>query len=302
MARILVTDGMDKEAVARLVELGHEVIEEHYEPEVLAQKVREADVVVVRSATKVTAEILDAAAEAGQLKAVIRGGVGIDNIDSARAKEVGIDVRNTPAASSSAVAELTLAHMFALIRHLPAANVTMREGQWNKKAYSGIELAGRTLGLIGFGRIARVLAEKASALGMKVIYTDILGRFEGYDQFEYMEKEEVLAAADFISLHIPFIKEQGPTITAREMSLMKDGAYLVNCARGGVVDEAALIGALQSGKLAGAGVDVFEKEPENNPALVQLPNVSCTPHIGAATEEAQARIGGEIVSIIQEYF
>ncbi len=302
MAKILVTDGMDKKAAAALRDLGHELVEEFYEPAVLAQKVKEADALVVRSATKVTADILSAASETGQLKVVIRAGVGIDNIDAAKAKEVGIDVRNTPAASSSAVAELALAHMFALARFIPAANVTMRDGQWNKNAYKGIELAGKTLGLIGFGRIARSLAEKASALGMKVIYTDIVGKFDGFDQFEYMEKDDVLKNSDFISLHIPFEKEVGATITARELSLMKDGSYLVNCARGGVVDEAALVEALKSGKLAGAAVDVFEKEPTSNEELVCMGNVSCTPHIGASTKEAQARIGSEIVEIIKEYF
>jgi len=302
MATILVTDGMDQNAADELRQMGHELIEEHFEPEALKGKLKEVDVVVIRSATKLTADILDEAAKGGQLKLAIRAGVGLDNIDCDHAKELGIEVRNTPAASSSAVAELTLAHMFSLIRHLPAANVTMRNGEWNKKAYKGVELAGRTLGLIGFGRIARTLADKASALGMNVIYTDIVGKFEGYDQYEFMEKDDVLKNADIVSLHIPFIKEQGPTITAREFSLMKEGSYLINCARGGVVKEADLIDALKSGKLAGAGVDVFENEPDNNPELVALPNVSCTPHIGASTKEAQARIGDEIVSIVKDFF
>jgi D-3-phosphoglycerate dehydrogenase len=302
MAKILVTDGMDAKAAAALKELGHEVVEEFYAPEVLAEKVKNADAMIVRSATKVPAAILDSAAEAGQLKVVIRAGVGVDNIDCVHAKEVGIAVRNTPAASSSAVAELALAHMFAVARHLPAANVTMRGDEWNKKAYKGIELSGKTLGLIGFGRIARSLAEKASALGMKVIYTDIVGKFEGYDQYEYMVKEDILKNSDFVSLHIPFIKDLGATISADEIAIMKDGAYLINCARGGVVDEAALVVALKSGKLSAAAVDVFECEPTTNTELINLPNVSCTPHVGASTKEAQARIGEEIVSIINEYF
>lgn len=302
MAKILVTDGMDAKAAAALKELGHEVVEEFYAPEVLAEKVKNADAMIVRSATKVPATILDSAAEAGQLKVVIRAGVGVDNIDCVHAKEVGIAVRNTPAASSSAVAELTLAHMFAVARHLPAANVTMRRDEWNKKAYKGIELSGKTLGLIGFGRIARSLAEKASALGMKVIYTDIVGKFEGYDQYEYMVKEDILKNSDFVSLHIPFIKDLGATIGTDEIAIMKDGAYLINCARGGVVDEAALVVALKSGKLSAAAVDVFECEPTANTELINLPNVSCTPHVGASTKEAQARIGEEIVSIINEYF
>ncbi len=302
MAKILVTDGMDKSAVASLKGLGHDVIEEFFEPADLAKKVQEVDALVVRSATKVTADILDAAAKSGQLKVVIRAGVGIDNIDAKHADKRGIQVRNTPAASSSAVAELALAHMFALARFIPAANVTMRDGQWNKKAYKGIELAGKTLGLIGFGRIARSLAEKANALGMKVVYTDILGKFEGFDQYEYMEQDEILKTADFISLHIPYDKAVGPTITSREIGMMKDGAYLINCARGGVVEEKALVEALNSGKLSGAAVDVFEVEPTPNEDLVSCSNVSCTPHIGASTREAQARIGEEIVEIVKEYF
>jgi len=192
--------------------------------------------------------------------------------------------------------------MFAVSRFVSTANVTMREGKWEKKKYEGIELNGKTLGLIGFGRISKCLAQKAEVLGMKIMYTDILGKAEGYDKYEYGTLEEVLSKSDYVSLHIPFIKEQGATIGKAQLDMMKDGAVLINCARGGVVDEAALLEALNSGKLRGAGVDVFEVEPTKNEELVNHPRVSVTPHIGAATVEAQTRIGEEIVQTIFDFF
>jgi len=216
--------------------------------------------------------------------------------------ENGIKVMNTPNASSASVAELALAHMFAVARFINISNVSMREGKWDKKKYEGTEIGGKTLGLVGFGRISRELAKRGKALGMKVIYTDIMGKMEGQDEYEFCSLEELLPQADYVSLHIPFIKEQGATIGKAQFEMMKDGAILINCARGGVVDEAALIEALNSGKLAGAGVDVFVEEPTKNTELVNHPKVSVTPHIGAATVEAQTRIGEEIVSIIVDFF
>lgn len=302
MIRILVTDGMEASGVQALKEKGFEVVEKFYEPEELGTALQEFDVVVVRSATKVRQPIIDKAAEAGRLKLIIRGGVGVDNIDVAYATGKGIKVANTPNASSASVAELALAHMFAVARFINISNVSMREGKWDKKKYEGTEIGGKTLGLVGFGRISRELARMGKALGMKVIYTDIMGKMEGYDEFKFCSLEELLPQADYISLHIPFIKEQGATIGKAQFDMMKDGAILINCARGGVVDEAALIEALNSGKLAGAGVDVFVEEPTKNTELVNHPKVSVTPHIGAATTEAQTRIGEEIVTVITEFF
>ncbi|MPM46107.1 Hydroxypyruvate reductase [bioreactor metagenome] len=302
MIRILVTDGMEASGVQTLKEKGFEVVEKFYEPEDLGLALQEFDVVVVRSATKIRKPIIDKAAEAGRLKLVIRGGVGVDNIDVAYAMENGIKVMNTPNASSASVAELALAHMFAVARFINISNVSMREGKWDKKKYEGTEIGGKTLGLVGFGRISRELAKRGKALGMKVIYTDIMGKMEGQDEYEFCSLEELLPQADYVSLHIPFIKEQGATIGKAQFEMMKDGAILINCARGGVVDEAALIEALNSGKLAGAGVDVFVEEPTKNTELVNHPKVSVTPHIGAATVEAQTRIGEEIVSIIVDFF
>ena len=302
MIRVLVTDGMEKSAVKELRAKGFEVVEKFYEPEVLGEKLREFDVIVVRSATKVRKSIIDTAAQAGRLKLIIRGGVGVDNIDVAYAREKGINVANTPNASSASVAELALAHMFAVSRFVNISNVSMRQGKWDKKKYVGVEISGKILGLVGFGRISRQLAKKASALGMTVIYTDLIGKAKDTDKYECCELNDLLKKSDYVSLHIPFIKEQGATIGKEQFDMMKDGAFLINCARGGVVDEAALLEALDNGKLAGAGVDVFVEEPIKNETLVNHPKVSVTPHIGAATQEAQIRIGSEIISIICDFF
>ncbi|MBA7498951.1 Hydroxypyruvate reductase [subsurface metagenome] len=302
MLRILVTDGVDKGAVQTLKDMGHEVTEQFFEPVELKEQVKNFNVMVVRSATKVRKEIIDEALKTENLKMIIRGGVGVDNIDVSYAESQGIKVRNTPKASSSAVAELALGHMYSLARFIGIANVTMREGKWNKKQYKGIELSGKTLGLIGFGRIGKELAQKATALGMKIIYTDILGPSKDFPEYSFVSLEQLLADSDFISLHVPGNKDKSPVIGKPEFSKMKDGVYLINCARGSVVDEAALLEALNSGKLAGAGIDVFPEEPTKNVELVNHEKVSVTPHIGAATKEAQKRIGAEVVSIIKENF
>ena len=299
MVRILASDGIDKSAAAKLRESGFELVEQFYEPEQLGEELKNYDVLVVRSATKVRKPVIDAAVKGGRLKLVIRAGVGVDNIDVAYAMENGIKVTNTPNSSSASVAELAIGHMFALARFIAASNVTMREGKWEKKKYKGIELAGKTLGLVGFGRISREVAKKAEALGMTVLYTDIIGEAQNCT-YEYCQFADVLKRSDFLSLHVPFTGK--PVIGADEIAMMKDGAYLINCARGGVVSEKALLDALNSGKIAGAGIDVFEEEPSKNLDLINHPNVSVTPHIGASTSEAQKRIGEETASIIIEFF
>ena len=204
--RILASDGMDKSAIAALQAEGHEVVEQFYEPAELAEQVKQYDVLVVRSATKVRAPIIDAAKETGRLKLVIRGGVGVDNIDVKYAEENGIAVRNTPRASSNTVAELALAHMLSVARYISAAGYTMRTGKWEKKAYKGIELSGRTLGVIGYGRIGQALGQKAQALGMKVLAYDIF-KVEGLEceTMQYVAMDELLAKSDFVSLHTPSI-------------------------------------------------------------------------------------------------
>ncbi|HHX30272.1 MAG TPA: 3-phosphoglycerate dehydrogenase, partial [Clostridiaceae bacterium] len=247
-------------------------------------------------ATKMRDPQIDAGA-AGKLKLIIRGGVGVDNINVEYAESRGIEVRNTPAASSSAVAELVLGHMLTMARHIGEANITMRQGKWLKKEYSGTEIAGKKLGLIGFGRIANSLAVKCLALGMDVVFTDILDI--DCDVCPQVDLQDVLSTADYVSIHIPF-SGGAPLIGKKEIDMMKDGVFLINCARGGIVDEDALVDAIESGKVRGAALDVFAEEPLTNERLLKCEKISLTPHIGAATEEAQARIGGNIVDIVKE--
>ena len=300
--RILITDGMDKAAMAQLRELGHEVVEQFYEPDQLGAALRDFDAVVVRSKTKVRANHIDEA-KGGKLKLIIRGGVGVDNIDVKYAEENGIAVRNTPGASSQSVAELAMGHMFACTRYISIAGHTMREGKWEKKAYGkGIELQGKTLGIIGFGRIGQHLGVMAKAIGMNVVAYSTTRRPEVEAKFgiPYVTLEELLAQSDFISLHAP-AAPGAPLINADTIAKMKDGAIVINTSRGNNVDEDALLAALESGKLRGAGLDVFAEEPAKNPALYSHPHVSCTPHIGAQTAEAQKRVGAEIVDIIKNF-
>ena len=300
--RILVTDGMDKAAMAALRADGHEVVEQYYEPDQLGAALREFDAVIVRSKTKVRAKHIDEA-KGGRLKLIIRGGVGVDNIDVKYAEAAGIAVKNTPKASSQSVAELAMAHLFAASRYVSVAGHTMREGKWEKKAYGkGVELYGKTLGIIGFGRIGQKLCAMAKAMGMNVIAFDIfhVPGIEAQLGMTYVELDDLFAQADFISLHTPAIDGK-PLIGPENLAKMKDGVIFVNTSRGNNVDEAALLEALNSGKVRAAGLDVFADEPSANEALYSHPNVSCTPHIGAATVEAQKRIGEEIVEIIRNF-
>ena len=300
--RILVTDGMDKTAMEQLREAGHEVVEQFYEPDQLGAALREFDAVVVRSKTKVRANHIDEA-KGGRLKLIIRGGVGVDNIDVKYAEQNGIAVRNTPKASSQSVAELALGHMFACSRFISAAGSTMRQGKWEKKAYGkGIELQGKTLGIIGFGRIGQHLGVMAKAIGMKVVAFDIF-HIPGIEQqlgIDYVEMDALLAQSDFISVHAPAV-DGGAIINRETIAKMKDGVTIINTSRGSNIDEDALLEALNAGKVRAAGLDVWASEPTQNEALYSHPMVSCTPHIGAATGEAQKRIGTEIVSIIENF-
>lgn len=299
MIRVLTNDGLQEGAINKLISLGFEVINNHYDKEKLGTALKDFDILVIRSATKVTADILNQA-QGGKLKLIIRAGVGIDNIDVSYAKQKGIVVKNTPNASSDSVAELAIGHMLALARFIAISNYTMRDGQWNKKKYEGIELSGKTLGIIGMGRIGKSLAKKAKALGMKIVYNDMFGKQDELS-YEFLEVDELLKTSDFISLHVPYDKEKGSLIGKSQFNIMKDGVYLINCARGKVVEEAALLEALESGKVAGAGIDVFEEEPTKNKELVNHPKVSVTPHIGAATKESQERIGEEVVTTIVDF-
>lgn len=297
--RILVTDGMDKSAIATLRERGHEVIEQFYEPSELGEALKNVDVVVVRSKTKVRKEHIDAA-KGGKLKCIIRGGIGIDNIDADYARMNNIQVRNTPDASTESVAELALAHMLACARYVSISGNTMRNGQWEKKAYGkGIELIGKRLGIYGYGRIGKRLGIMAKGMGMNVLAYRRSAIPESIDDagIIYVTEEKLLHTCDFISVHAPS-SPAGPIITADKIAEMKDGVVIINTSRGANVDEKALLDALNSGKVRAAGLDVWADEPTHNMDLLNHPNVSCTPHIGAATVEAQKRIGAEIVYII----
>ncbi len=302
MIRILASDGMEKGAIAALTGKGCEVVCEFFEPEALKEAVKEYDVLVVRSATKVRKPHIDAALATGRLKLIIRGGVGVDNIDVKYAEEKGIAVRNTPRASSDAVAELALAHMLSVARFISLAGHTMREGKWEKKAYKGIELTGRTAGIVGYGRIGQALGKRCQALGMNVLAYDIYQVPElECGTMKYVELDELLAKSDIISLHVPSLPGQ-PFVNEETLAKMKDGVILINTSRGTNVDEDALLAALESGRVYGAGLDVFAEEPPRNAALYSHPHVSSTPHIGASTVEAQKRIGAEIVDIICKQF
>ena len=297
--RLLVCDPTDEKAIAAMREAGIEVeVRDDITPEELETVIGDYDAIVVRSRTKVRAPLID---KATNLKLIIRGGVGLDNIDVEYARSKGIEVRNTPAASSNSVAELTIGYLFALARQIPQATASMKAGKWEKKAFSkGTELAGKTLGLVGCGRIGSLVAQKAAALGMEVLfYRRTQVEVPGATQ---VSLDELLARSDFISLHVPHTPETHYLIGAEEFAKMKDGVYIVNCGRGGTLDEKALYDAIVSGKVAGAALDVFEDEKEDRgKRLMELPQVIGSPHIGAGTKEAKARVGEEVARIAIEF-
>jgi D-3-phosphoglycerate dehydrogenase / 2-oxoglutarate reductase len=291
--KILVSDGITSAGAKILADAGHQVDKIKLTPEELLTKIDQYDCIIIRSATKVTKEVIEAGKK---LKVIARGGVGLDNVDQVAAKEKGIKVMNTPGASSVSVAELAFAHMLAVSRFLNVSSAEMRQGKWPKKEYGeGIELFKKNLGVLGFGNIGKETARRGLAFGMKVMAYDPIVTPADF-KVEMTTKEAVLANADFISLHLPLNKKEGPVIGKKEFDMMKKGVVLVNCARGGVVDEAALLEALNSGKVAAAGLDVFLNEPptEAQKALIDHPRVSVSPHVGGQTIEAQERIGIEI--------
>lgn len=297
MLRILLNDGLDKKAISNLELLGFDVDTNHYDIEDLKEKIKEVDCIVIRSATKIRRELIDEAIKGGNLKLIIRGGVGLDNIDVQYAEQNGIKVRNTPNASSSSVAEIILAHMFSLARFLNQSNVTMKAGLWKKKDYVGVELEGKTLGIIGMGRIGSELAKKCTALGMKIIYFDLMDIKNIDNNYRKVEFDELLRESDFISINISGTKS---IIGSKELKKVKKGVFIINTSRGKALDEDAIITSLNDGTLGGIGLDVFLEEPSKNLELINHPKVSLTPHIGASTKEAQMKIGEEVINIIKE--
>jgi len=317
MTKILANDGISNSGITALESKGFEVVTEKVAKEDLISTINSEnyEVLLVRSATTARKELIDACPN---LKIIGRGGVGMDNIDVEYAKEKGLEVYNTPAASSASVAELVFAHLSGMVRFLHESNRQMPlEGDSNfkdlKKAFAGgIELAGKTLGIIGFGRIGQEVAKRAIGLGMNVLAHDkniteaniTLNFFNGDKKtfsLETTSLEDVLEGSDFVTLHIPKTGEKA-VIGAEEIGLMKTGAGIINTARGGVIDEDALMFSLDKGKLSYAALDVFENEPTPSMHLLMNHSISLTPHIGAATQEAQDRIGTELAEKIIAYF
>ncbi|MGD1995995.1 MAG: D-2-hydroxyacid dehydrogenase [Anaerolineae bacterium] len=297
--KLLVCDPTAPDAIEAMRGAGIEVdVQDDITLEGLEEVIADYDAMVVRSRTKVREPLID---KADNLKLIIRAGVGLDSIDVEYAESKGIEVRNTPAASSNSVAELTVGYLIALARSIPQATASMKAGRWEKKKLSkASEVAGKTLGLIGCGRIGSLVAEKASALGMEVIFhrrtpTEV----ECATQVPF---DELIARSDFISLHVPHTPKTHFIVGEEEFAKMKDGVYVVNCGRGGTLDEAALYDAIVSGKVAGAALDVFEDEKvERGQRLMELPQVIGSPHIGAGTVEAKQRVGGEVAQIAVEF-
>ena len=303
--KLLICDKTDASAIATMRAAGIEVHEKlGMTPEELLSTIPGYDAMVVRSATKVTSAVLDAA---DNLNLVIRGGVGLDNIDLAYAATKGVVVRNTPEASSDSVAELTIGYLISLARHIVQASESMRAGEWKKKKLKGTEIQDKTLGLIGFGNIGQAVGRRAHALGMRILYhrrtpTPV-------DYAEQVSLDELLHESDYISLHVPFSESTANMIDGAAFAKMKDGVYIVHCGRGGTLDEDALHDALVRGKVAGAALDVYadEKVVKGNPKLFDLvdengfPLVIGSPHIGAGTSEAQSRVGEQVAQIAVEF-
>lgn len=322
--KILANDGISNDAKKQLEENGFVVITDKVNQEDLITKINEENYegILVRSATKVRKDIIDACPN---IKFIGRGGVGVDNIDVDYAREKGIFVFNTPASSSQSVAELVVGNMFATSRFIGNSSRNIENGDFNKlkKEYgSGVELRGKTLGIIGFGRIGQTLASYAIGMGMRVLAVDVEERSEKVylklpwttsdgqnveNQVGIIIKtttniDELLTKCDYISLHVPKQSNGQSVITKRELEMMKDNAIIINTSRGGVINEEDLIWALDNGQIAGAALDVFENEPNPMKELLSHSKIICTPHIGAATNEAQDRIGQEIVDTIVEKF
>ncbi|TLZ61666.1 MAG: phosphoglycerate dehydrogenase [Methanobacteriota archaeon] len=291
--RILVTDGLEAEAIAKL-RAGHHVDLVEADPKQLLEIIPNYDALIVRSRTKVSADVI---AKGAKLKVIGRAGIGVDNIDVRAATGRRVPVVNAPTGSTISVAELAIGHMLSLARQIPEADRSMKEGKWEKKRFEGRELQGKILGLVGSGRIGAEVAKRAHAFGMEVIAFDpylppTAAKERGIQLVDSLPA--LLMQADYVSVHAALTAETQGMIGAKELALMKRTAYLVNCARGEIVQEAALAEALTMGTIAGAALDVFEKEPPTGSPILSAPNTVLTPHLGASTHEAQARAGGII--------
>ena len=295
--KILVCDKTETDAIARMRAAGL-TVDTNFEitPEELPNVLPAYDGMVVRSRTKVRQPLIDVCPN---LKIIVRGGVGLDTIDVDHARSKGIKVMNTPKASSASVAELAIGYMFMLARSLLKASATMKAEKWEKKAFEGDEIGGKTLGLVGIGNIGKEVAKRATSLGMTVLAYDPYVKESEF--VKLVSLDELLAQADYISLHLPKTKESANMIDKAQFDKMKSGVRLINCARGGIVNEEALYEALTNGKVAGAAIDVYAVEPPTDWKLARLDNVICSPHIGAQTKEAQGRVAAEVADILIEF-
>jgi len=293
--KVLITDGLEKEGKDLINVAGEAVDKKGIEPAELLQIIGEYDGLIVRGRTKVTREVFEAAKN---LKAIGRAGVGVDNIDLEAAKEHGVTVVNAPTSTTIAVAELAFGLMLAMVREIPRGDASMKQEQWIKKNLMGTEVYGKTLGIIGYGNIGRLLSKYAQAFGMKVI---CYNRKRDLDEVrstgaEPVQLDDIYAQADIISFHLPLNADSKHMINDETFAKMKDGVLIVDFARGGVIDEAALLRALESGKVAGAALDVYEKEPPVDWTLAEHPKIIAVPHVGGQTAEAQVRVAGDIAS------
>ncbi len=301
MARILICDPLNAVGVEQLRAGGHEVTELAAEDKAQIEKHAEGvDALVVRSGTQATAALMDAAGP--RLRVIGRAGVGVDNVDVKAATERGILVVNAPTANLLSATEHTFALLLALMRKVPAADRSLKDGRWDRKSFVGKELWGKTLGIAGFGRIGQRVALRAQAFEMKVLAYDPFLDDEAIRRHEAepASLDKLLAEADAVTLHVPMAEGTRNLINAERLALMKEGAVLINCARGGVVDEAALLDALENGNLAGAGLDVFAQEPMVDFTLASHPKVVATPHVGAQTKEAQLRIAEDTAKMVNQ--
>jgi D-3-phosphoglycerate dehydrogenase len=299
--KVLICDATEQSAVDQIEAAGIEVDNRpDVTPEQLMQILRDYDGMVVRSRTKVRAALIDAAPG---LKVIVRGGVGLDNIDVQYARSKAITVLNTPAASSDSVAELTIGYLFALARSIPQMTASMKAGKWEKKAFTGSEIAGKVLGIVGLGRIGLATARRARALGMDVIYyrRQRQPEIEAELGIEYAALDELFSRSDYISLHVPATAETRNLLNSAAIEKMKPGVFVINCGRGGTVDEDALYDGIVAGKVAGAALDVFADEPSTGHKLFELKQVLGSPHVGAATREAQERVGGEVADLLIQF-
>jgi len=290
--KVLICDKIAEQGIKILERRGLEVTQAWDKPKSnLPEIIQDYDALIVRSATKVPAELIE---NAQKLKVIGRAGDGLDNIDTTKAKEKGVVVVNTPYMSTTSVAELTIGHIIALSRNIVEGTLTLREGKWAKEILMGTEVQGKTLGLIGCGNIGRTVERLALALGMRVLVVEscVFDRFIPID--------DMLPEADYISVHVPLTAQTRHMISFKEFSLMKEGIMIINCSRGGVIDEEALYQALTSGKVKAAALDVFEEEPPRNNKLLTLSNVIATPHLGAQTYEAQIRASQQIATKVAD--